>query len=154
MQAKEIVRRVFDIASPIAGENGLSIWDVTYEKDGGSFVLTVHLDKEGGVSIDECEKVSRAIDPILDRHDFIRDSYMLCVASAGLTRVLSRDEHFEKSLGKKIELRFYKAIDGAKSAVGTLLSFDKDNVVIEMPNAGEKAYSRADIAHACLYFDF
>jgi len=85
MQAKELIRRVTDMALPLCEENGVELWDVEFEKEGGVQLLTVTIDREGGVDISQCEAISRAIDPMLDAKEFDSlPSYTLCVSSAGL----------------------------------------------------------------------
>ena len=115
MTQKELIRRVSQLAEPLCAEHGLSLWDVTFEKEGRQHTLTVYIDREEGVNIDDCEAVSRGLDPLLDAHEFdALPAYMLQVSSAGLERPLTRPEHFAWAMGKKVVVRFYKAIDGAQ----------------------------------------
>lgn len=154
MTHKEVVRRVTELAGPVCAENGLSLWDVTFEKEGRQHVLTVYIDRDEGVDLAACEAVSRALDPLLDAKEF--DSlpvYLLQVSSAGLERPLTRPEHFAWARGKQVTLTFYRAVDGAQEWTGTLLSHD--GVMITAEQGGEAhAFAAADVAHVRLHFDF
>ena len=154
MTNKELIRRVTDLVGPICQEAGVSLWDVTFEKEGRQHVLTVYIDREEGVNINHCEQVSRALDPLLDAKVF--DSlppYTLTVSSAGLERPLIRPEHFQWALGKAVNLGFYKATNGANETVGTLKSHDGVQIVIE-ENGGEKTFAMSDVARVRLHFEF
>ena len=149
MQAKEIVRRTEALVRPVAERMGLTVWDVTYEKEGGEYMLTVALEREGGVSIDACEALSREVDPLLDQEDFISDAYTFCVSSAGLERRLTKPWHYEALMGEQIELRFYRAVGGQKSVVGVLEGYSPEGVTLD-----GRLYAHGDIAAAKLYFTF
>lgn len=154
MTQKEAVRRVTQLVLPLCGENGVSLWDVTFEKEGRQHVLTVYIDKEPAVDIGDCERVSRALDPLLDAPEF--DSlppYMLTVSSAGLERPLNREEHLRWALGKEIVLRFYRPLNGARELTGTLRSFSEQELLLQT-EAGETAVPRAAVAQARLSFTF
>lgn len=154
MTQKEAVRRVTQLVLPLCGEAGLSLWDVTFEKEGRQHVLTVYIDKEPAVDIGDCERVSRALDPLLDAPEF--DSlppYMLTVSSAGLERPLNREEHLQWALGKEIVLRFYRPLNGARELTGTLRSFSEQELLLQT-EAGETAVPRAAVAQARLSFTF
>lgn len=154
MTQKEAVRRVTQLVLPLCGEAGVSLWDVTFEKEGRQHVLTVYIDKEPAVDIGDCERVSRALDPLLDAPEF--DSlppYMLTVSSAGLERPLNREEHLQWALGKEIVLRFYRPLNGARELTGTLRSFSEQELLLQT-EAGETAVPRAAVAQARLSFTF
>lgn len=154
MTQKEAVRRVTQLALPLCGEAGLSLWDVTFEKEGRQHVLTVYIDKEPAVDIGDCERISRALDPLLDAPEF--DSlppYVLTVSSAGLERPLNREEHLQWALGKEIVLRFYRPLNGARELTGTLRSFSEQELLLQT-EAGETAVPRAAVAQARLSFTF
>ena len=140
-------------AGPIAGELGLIPVDAEYVKENDGYQLIVTIDKEGGVGINDCEAMSRALDPILDEKDYIPDVYTLIVTSPGLGRVLRRPRDFDFALDKEVEIHTYKAIDKVKEFRGTLTAFDKDSVRILSPD-GEKEFARKDIAKISLAFDF
>lgn len=154
MTQKEAVRRVTQLVLPLCGEAGVSLWDVTFEKEGRQHVLTVYIDKEPAVDIGDCERISRALDPLLDAPEF--DSlppYVLTVSSAGLERPLNREEHLQWALGKEIVLRFYRPLNGARELTGTLRSFSEQELLLQT-EAGETAVPRAAVAQARLSFTF
>ena len=142
---------------PIAAANGCEIYDVEYVKEGSDWYLRAYLDKPDGVSIVDCENVSRALSEKLDEEDFIPDAYILEVSSPGLGRALKKDRHLERSLGDEVEIKTYKPIDRQKEFVGILKAYDKDTVTIEMEDAGSVAsrtFEKSDIAIIRLTFDF
>lgn len=154
MTQKEAVRRVTQLVLPLCGEAGVSLWDVTFEKEGRQHVLTVYIDKEPAVDISDCERVSRALDPLLDAPEF--DSlppYVLTVSSAGLERPLNREEHLQWALGKEIVLRFYRPLNGVRELTGALRSFSEQELLLQT-EAGETAVPRAAVAQARLSFTF
>lgn len=154
MQTKELVRRVEEMVLPLCEAAGVVLWDVSFEKEGGQYMLTVTIDREGGVDIDHCEQVSRALDPMLDAKEF--DSlppYTLCVSSAGLERRLKKPEHFAKYLGETVEVKFYKPIDGAKVIEGALVAYDDGNVTIEV-GGQTRVYEAKDVAAVRLTVQF
>ena len=154
MTNKELVRRVTELSQPICRQAGVSLWDVTFEKEGRQHVLTVYIDRDEGVSITHCEQVSRALDPLLDDKAF--DSlppYTLTVSSAGLERPLLRPEHFRWAEGKPVRLSFYKAQDGADEAVGTLVSHDGVQITV-LEGGARKTFAAADVARVRLHFEF
>ena len=141
------------LLGPIAEENGVRIYDVEYVKEGSDYYLRAYIDKDGGVTIDDCEAVSRRYSDVLDEADLIKDPYILEVSSPGLGRSLKKDKHFEKSIGEDVELKFYKPIDGSKNAEGTLKAFDEKTVTITV-NGEDKTYNRTDLADVRLAIDF
>ncbi len=129
-------------------DQGVMLWDVRFVKEGASHFLRVFIDKQDGISIDDCTNVSHAIDPILDEADPIDCAYYLEVCSPGIERELSRDEHFLYVLGKKIRIRLFKAIDGKKEFEGTLISADGP-LVIEI-NGENMNFERSAVSKAVL----
>ena len=103
---------VAQLAAPVVEQAGCSLWDVEYVKEAGEWFLRVYIDKEGGVSIDDCEAVSRAVDPVLDEKDPIPESYRFEVCSAGLERQLKRPSDFERYLGEPVLVKLYRPRDG------------------------------------------
>ncbi|MCR4618819.1 MAG: ribosome maturation factor RimP [Lachnospiraceae bacterium] len=142
-----------ELLKPIADAAGVKIYDVEYVKEGSDFYLRSYIDKEGGVNIDDCETVSRALSDALDKEDFIADAYIMEVSSPGLGRTLKKDRHLEYSLGEEVEIKLYKPLDGCKDFEGTLKSYDKDNIVIS-DGDGDKSFGRKDIAIIRLKLDF
>ena len=150
MQTKVFLQKVREMCQKPAEERGLLVWDVTFEKEGPRHMLTVVVDKEGGVDIDDCEYVSRAIDPLLDAPEFDSlPSYTLCVSSAGLERSLRTPEHYRWGLGRQVELTFYRPHDGSKNKEGLLESFDDSSLTVD----GQR-YLLAEIASCREYYDF
>lgn len=127
----KITEAVTELVVPIAEEVGVVLWDVEYLHTGGENYLRILIDSENGVSIDQCEEVSRALDSLLDEVDIINDSFILEVASAGIERSLKKPIHFIKYLDSLIEVKLYAAIGGSKRYVGILSSFDGDSISLE-----------------------
>lgn len=142
-----------ELLKPITAENQVEIYDVEYIKEAGEWYLRVFIDKEGGVTINDCEAVSRALSVMLDNHDFITDSYILEVSSPGLGRQLKKDKHFEKSLNQKVDVKTYQPIDGRKEFTGILKMFDKGSITIEVDEK-EMIFQKSDIANIKLAYDF
>ena len=113
------------LAAPIAAEHGCSLWDVEYVKEAGSWYLRVYIDKEGGVSIDDCEAVSRPLSDALDEADPIEGSYTLEVGSAGAERALKRPSDFQQFLGSPVLVKLYRAREGRKEFAGYLKGYDE-----------------------------
>ena len=124
----KIVEIVTGFAKPIVEQCGCELWEVEYVSEGGQWYLRIYIDKEEGVSIDDCEKVSRAVDPILDEIDPITSNYIFEVSSAGLERTLKLPEHFQRFLGENVEVKLYKPLDGSKLYVGTLTAYENGNI--------------------------
>ena len=116
---------------PICAANGVEIYDVEYVSEAGEWYLRAYIDKEGGVTINDCEAVSRAFSDALDADDFIEDAYYLEVSSPGLGRALKKDSHLEKSIGMEVELKTYKPIDKVKEFSGILKGFNDKEITVE-----------------------
>lgn len=127
----KITEKVTELARPVVEEEGCSLWDVEYVREAGSWYLRIYIDKDGGVCIDDCEKISRRLDPILDEADPIPDSYVFEVGSAGAERELKRPGDFAMFMGSEVELRLYQPINGSKVYVGTLLNYEDGCVTIK-----------------------
>lgn len=148
-------KKTEEILQPIAEANGVKIYDVEYVKEGSDYYLRAYIDKEGGVNIDDCEVVSRALSDVLDAEDFIDEAYILEVSSPGLGRTLKKDRHFEYCLGEEVELKLYKAKDGNKDFYGFLKAYDKDTVTIgHEDEEANMVFDRKDIAVIRLTLDF
>ena len=128
----KITDKVTAIAKPIVEEEGCSLWDVEYVREAGSWYLRIYIDKVGGVDIEDCERISRRLDPVLDEEDPIPDSYVFEVGSAGIERELKRPGDFEAFLGSDVEVRLYQPLNGQKSFVGTLVGYDNGTTTIEI----------------------
>lgn len=139
---------------PLMEENNFELVDVEYVKEAGNWYLRAYIDKEGGITVDDCEIVSRRLGEWLDEKDFIADSYILEVSSPGLGRPLKKDKDFERSIGKDVDIRLYKALNKQKDFNGTLKSYDKETVTITQEDETELVFGRPDIALIRLAFDF
>lgn len=126
----KITEKVEALAKPVVEEAGCKLWDVEYVREAGSWYLRVFIDKEGGVSIEDCERISRKLDPILDENDPIPDSYVFEVGSAGAERELKRPSDFERYIGSEIEVKLYQPYQGKKSFVGSLDAYENGNVTV------------------------
>ena len=127
----KIAQRVYALAQPVAERQGLEIWDVEYLREAGQWFLRVYIDKDGGVGIDDCERFSRELDPILDEADPISESYVFEVSSAGAERELKRPSDFERFIGSAVEVKLYRNADGRKDYIGTLVSYEDGSVTID-----------------------
>ena len=141
------------LAAPIVQAQGCSLWDVEYVREAGTWFLRVYIDKEGGVSIDDCEAVSRPLSDALDEADPIEGSYTLEVSSAGADRPLRKPEHFAAFLGSEVEVRLYRPVEGRKDHVGILKAFQDGDVTIEAGGA-ERCFPKKDVAQVRLYVRF
>jgi len=119
-----ITDAVTALAQDAAAELGLEIWDVEYVREAGQWFLRVYIDKEGGVGIQDCEALSKALDPLLDEADPIPDSYVFEVSSAGAERELKRPGDFQRFIGSPVEVRLYRAVDGSKTFRGVLAGYE------------------------------
>ncbi len=142
------------LLEPIVSEYQVEIYDVEYVKEGREWYLRAYIDKEGGVTIEDCEKVSRALSDALDREDFIPDAYILEVSSPGLGRQLKKDRHFDKSLRKAVEVKMFEAVDGVKELEGILLGYDKQKIVIAGEDGRKIELDRNKVAQVRLKIDF
>ena len=142
----KITDTVASIARPVAEAHGCELWDVEYIKEAGAWYLRVYIDREGGVSINDCEAVSRELDPLLDEADPISGSYTFEVSSAGAERQLKRPSDFERFIGHLVEVKLYRAVEGRKSYVGDLASYDDGAVEITVPGGGSMRFEKSDVA--------
>lgn len=149
----KITEQVWQFAEPLVKENGCSLWDVEYVREGGEWFLRLYIDKEGGVDIDDCEKVSRAVDPVLDEKDPIPESYRFEVCSAGLERQLKRPSDFERFMGEPILLKTYQPKNGTKEFPGVLAGYDNGTVTVDM-NGTPIAFEKTEIALVRLRVEF
>jgi len=145
-----ITEQVEALARPVVEEEGCSLWDVEYVREAGNWYLRIYIDKEGGVGIDDCERISRRLDPILDEADPIPDSYVFEVGSAGAERELKRPGDFERFLGEEVEVKLYQPLDGAKSFVGTLRGYEGGAVTV-LSGKTERRFEKAQIAQVRLH---
>ena len=143
-----------ELLIPIAAANSVEIYDVEYVKEAGTWYLRIYIDKEGGIFINDCELVSRALSEIMDQDDPIEDAYILEVSSPGLGRPIKKDKDFQRNLGDEVEVRTYKPINKQKEFVGLLDAWDKESVTLQMENGELFTIARADIALIREYIEF
>ena len=146
----KVTDTVAQLALPIVQEAGCSLWDVEYVKEAGSWFLRIYIGKEEGVSITDCEAVSRPLSDKLDEVDPIEGSYTFEDSSAGADRPLKKPEHFAQMMGRQVEVRLYRAVDGKKALTGELKGYENGDVTVLLPN-GEKTFPKADVAQVRLY---
>lgn len=126
----KVTEKVEALARPVIEDEGCELWSVEYVREAGSWYLRVFIDKDGGVGIDDCERISRRLDPILDEADPIPDSYVFEVGSAGAERELKRPSDFEKFIGSEVEVKLYQPYEGKKSLVGKLEAYENGDITI------------------------
>ena len=143
-----------EILNPIIEEYGFELVDVEYVKEGSTWYLRAYIDKPGGISIDDCEAVSRRLSDILDEKDYIDEAYILEVSSPGLGRPLRKEKDFKRSLGEEVEIRTYRMIEKQKEFTGTLKEYDENTVTIEEEGGNVRIFEKSDIALIRLAFDF
>ncbi|WP_343209003.1 ribosome maturation factor RimP [Anaerolentibacter hominis] len=150
---EEYESRTEELVVPIIEENGCELVDVEYVKEAGTWYLRIFADKEGGITIDDCECISRALSDKLDENDFIPDAYILEVSSPGLGRQLKKEKDYARSIGEEVEIRLYRPLEKKKEFTGVFTSYDKEKFVIE-EDGRLIEIPRADVAIIKLALDF
>lgn len=146
--------RTEELITPILERMQFELVDVEYVKEGGTWYLRAYIDKEGGITVNDCEAVAREMNEILDREDFVEDSYVFEVSSPGLGRPLKKEKDYIRSMGKEVEIRTYRAINREKEFYGILSAYDESTVTIETDDGGTLTFEKTDIALIRLAFDF
>ncbi len=147
MNNKEIVKKVIELTNEVIKETDIEIFDVEYVKEGPRYILRIYIDKENGVFIQDCEKVSRSVEVLIDEEDFIKPAYILEVSSPGADRPLKKDSDYTKYAGKMVDLKLYKAIGGVKEFQGELVGLDSENECIKiLIDNEEKSFNKSDVA--------
>ncbi len=139
-------QRTEELLLPIVEGHGFELVDVEYVKEAGTWYLRAYIDKPGGITVDDCEVVSRTFSDILDEKDYIEDTYIFEVSSPGLGRPLKKEKDFARSIGEEVEIRTYRAIDRQKEFIGILKEYDKDTVTIEYEDETTQVFEKNDIA--------
>ena len=142
-----------ELLQPLVDAHGFELVEVESVKEAGNWYLRAYIDKPGGIAVDDCEVISRALSDKLDEEDYIEDSYILEVSSPGLGRPLKKDKDFQRSIGKEIEVRTFRAIDKQKEFIGILKEFNKDSFTIVIED-NEMTFQRSETALVRLAFDF
>ena len=140
------------LIQPLIDANNFELVDVEFVKEGSDWYLRVYIDKDGGITVDDCELISRAFNEILDREDYISEQYIFEVSSPGLMRPLKKEKDYKRSVGKLIDIKLYKPVDKCKEFTGVLDSYDKDTVTIKMVDDTQKTFDRSNLAMIRLAF--
>lgn len=143
-----------ELLAPIIAEHQFELVDVEYVKEGGNWYLRAYIDKPGGITVDDCEAVSRRLSDLLDEHDYIEDAYILEVSSPGLGRPLKKEKDFARSIGEEVDVKTFRPINHQKDFTGILKEYDKEKIVLEMEGGEEMTFARAELALVRLSFDF
>ena len=152
---EKVTEKVAQMAQPIVEELGYELYEVEYvKKKDQPGELLIYIDNEKGISLEDCEKVSRALDVPLDELDPIEDAYVLCVSSPGLDRPLKKEQDWQRAMGKMVEVRLFSKKNGKKEYVGELLEYSKENVIINQKKEGQILFLRSEIALIRLYIEF
>ena len=150
---EEYEQKTEALVLPIIEANNFELVDVEYVKEAGNWYLRVYVDKEGGIAVDDCEVVSRALSDKLDADDFIEDSYILEVSSPGLGRPLKKEKDYVRSIGKEVDIHLYKSIEKQKEFTGVLKSYTREEIVLQIEDT-DVTFDRANVALIRLSFDF
>ncbi|EGT4776942.1 ribosome maturation factor RimP [Clostridioides difficile] len=151
---KNLEATIEEIVTKITDEHGFEMVDVEYVKEAGEYYLRVYIDKEEGISLNECELVSRELSPILDEKDPIKENYFLEVSSPGLDRALKKDRDFVRYQGRDVDLKLYKPLNGCKQFEGELVVLTEDNNIKIIANGKEMEFNRKDVAIVRLAIKF
>jgi len=149
-----IAEQVRTLVTPVADELGYVIWEVEYVKEGADYVLRITIDNEAGITIDDCERMTHAVNPVIDAADPIEEAYLLEVSSPGIERELTRDEHFAACAGERVEVRLFAPVDGSRVWTGILGGLDGEgNVTVDVMGT-TRTFARKDIAKIHTVFEF
>lgn len=155
MSKKELYeQKAEEMLLPITDTQGFELVDVEYVKEGQTWYLRAYIDKEEGITVNDCESVSRAFSEQLDTNDFIEGAYIMEVSSPGLGRPLKKEKDYIRSMGKELELRTYRAVDKQKEFYGVLTAYDDNSVTIELEDGSKKTFQKNELALIRLAFDF
>ena len=146
----KITEKVATLAKPVVEEEGCTLWDVEYVREAGTWYLRILVDKDGGLGIDDCERISRRLDPMLDEADPIPDSYVFEVGSAGAERELKRPSDYEQFMGSEVEVRLYQPLNGCKAFVGRLKAYEDGDVTIDFGGT-EMRFDKGRVAQVRLH---
>lgn len=150
MAGKNTVEKIEEIVKPYAENLSLSIWDITFKKEGTDWYLRIFIDKDGGVSIDDCVDLTHAITKPIDEADPISQSYMLEVCSPGVERELKKDWHFEKYVGSKVMVRTIRPIDNVRDFNGVLTSYNNGELTVKLQDENEITLNKKETLYVKL----
>ncbi|MCI6021795.1 MAG: ribosome maturation factor RimP [[Bacteroides] pectinophilus] len=139
-------KKTEELITPLIDAEDFELVDVEYVKEGADWYLRVYIDKDGGITVNDCEKISRAFNEILDREDYIDDAYIFEVSSPGLLRPLKKDKDYQRNLGKLLEVKLFAPLNGVKEFEAELKSYDKDSATLVMDDDTEVTVKRSEIS--------
>ncbi len=142
------------LAQPVLEELGLTLWDLRFEKEGSLWFLRYFIDREEGLTIEDCEAFSRAVDQLLDQADPISQSYTLEVSSPGIERELTKDWHYEQCMGMNLSVRLIRPVDGVREFTGTLTGYQEGRVTLLLPGETEMSFGTEEASFVRLYHDY
>ena len=155
MSKREVYeQKTEELITPFVEDKGFELVDVEYVKEGGNWYLRAYIDKPGGITVDDCEVISRSLSDKLDEEDFIEGAYILGVSSPGLGRPLKKEKDFVRNMGQEVELRTYRAIEKQKEFRGILDAYDKSSITLEVEEGEKLVFDRSNVALVRLAFDF
>ena len=134
MKIDALINQIFELVKPIADELNYNIYHIEYVKENGEYYLRIYIEKDGGITLSDCEALSRRVSDVMDEKDPITEAYFLEVSSPGLNRTLFTEEHYNRFVGREVMVRFTKALDGKKNVKGILKEVNEDNIVVEAEN--------------------
>ena len=134
MKIDALVNEIYEMVNPIAEELNYDIYHIEYVKENGEFYLRIYIEKDGGITLSDCEALSRRVSDLMDEKDPIKDPYFLEVSSPGLNRTLITENHYKRFIGREVMVRFTKSIDGKKNVKGILKEVNDDSIVVEAEN--------------------
>lgn len=154
VKREEIEARTEELVMPLITKHQFELVDVEFVKEGSNRYLRLYIDKEGGITVNDCEAISRPFSDLLDVEDYIEESYILEVSSPGLGRPLKKDKDFKRHLGDEVEIRLFRPVDHRKEWEGILTAYDDHTVTIETEEGEEKVFERTSLALIRLALDF
>ncbi len=152
MAKKDYEQLTEELITPIIEKHQFELVDVEWVKEGSNWYLRIYIDKDGGITVDDCEVINREFGDVLDEKDYISENYIFEVSSPGLDRPLKKEKDYARSLGKDVEIRLYRPVDKKKEFVGTLESYDKNTVTIGLEDGQSMTFDKSAIALIRLAF--
>lgn len=145
-KVKECEQRTEGLLLPILADFNFELVDVEFVKEAGNWYLRAYIDKPGGITIDDCEKVSRILSDVLDREDFIEEAYYLEVSSPGLTRPLKKAKDYDRNIGRPVDIKLFRAVEGCKEFTAILASYTDDTVCVTLEDGKELTIAKKNIS--------
>lgn len=145
-KVKECEQRTEGLLLPILADFNFELVDVEFVKEAGNWYLRAYIDKPGGITIDDCEKVSRTLSDVLDREDYIEEAYYLEVSSPGLTRPLKKAKDYDRNIGRPVDIKLFRAVEGCKEFTAILASYTDDTVCVTMEDGKELTIAKKNIS--------